>query len=42
MTNILIFEVFEFVASITSFDYVIFAWKLCFLPYFTLVVDIAP
>jgi hypothetical protein len=37
-----IFEAFEFVTSITAFDYVMFAWTLCSLPCFTLVVDIAP
>jgi hypothetical protein len=37
-----IIEAFEFVAYITSFDYVMFAWTLCSLPYFTLVVDIVP
>jgi hypothetical protein len=35
-----IFEAFEFVASITAFDYVTFAWTLCSFPCFTLVVDI--
>jgi hypothetical protein len=37
-----IFEAFEFVAFKTAFDYLTFAWKLCSLPYFTLVVDITP
>jgi hypothetical protein len=33
-------EAFEFVPSITAFDYVTFAWTLYSLPCFTLVVDI--
>jgi hypothetical protein len=37
-----IFEAFEFVAFKIAFDYVTSAWKLCSLPCFTLVVDIAP
>jgi hypothetical protein len=37
-----IFEAFEFVACIISFDYVTFAWALFSMPRFTLVVDIAP
>jgi hypothetical protein len=43
MLNVIsIFEAFEFVVSITAFDYVTFAWTLCSLPHFTLVVDNAP
>jgi hypothetical protein len=37
-----LFEAFEFVAYITSFHYVSFAWTLFSFPYFTLVVDTAP
>jgi hypothetical protein len=37
-----IFEAFEFVASITSFDYVTFALTLFSLTCFSLEVDIAP
>jgi hypothetical protein len=37
-----IFKAFEFVTTITAFDHVTFAWTLCSLPCFTLVVDIAP
>jgi hypothetical protein len=37
-----IFDAFEFVASIISFDYVMFSWTLCSFPCFTLVVNIAP
>jgi hypothetical protein len=37
-----IFEAIEFVSFKIAFDYVMFAWKLCYLPCFTLVVDIAP
>jgi hypothetical protein len=37
-----IFEAFEFVTFINSFDYVMFAWKLCSFPCLTLVVDIVP
>jgi hypothetical protein len=42
LSVISIFEAFEFVASITTFDYVMFAWTLCSLPHFTLVVELAP
>jgi hypothetical protein len=42
LTVISIFEAFEFVASITAFDYVRFACTLCSLLHFTLVVSIAP
>jgi hypothetical protein len=35
-----IFEAFEFVTSIIDFEYVTFAWTLCSLSCFTLVVDI--
>jgi hypothetical protein len=38
----LIFQAFEYVAFKAAFDYRTFAWKLCSLPCFTLVVDIAP
>jgi hypothetical protein len=37
-----IFKEFEFVTSITCFDYVTFYWTLFSFPCFTLVVDIAP
>jgi hypothetical protein len=37
-----IFEAVEFVTSITAFDYVTFAWTLCTLPCFALVVDLRP
>jgi hypothetical protein len=42
VSAISIFEAFEFVASITAFDYVTISWTLCSLPCFTLVVDIVP
>jgi hypothetical protein len=42
VSAISIFEAFELVSSITDFYYVMFAWTLCFVPCFTLVVDIAP
>jgi hypothetical protein len=35
-----IFEASKLVASITAFEYVVFAWEFFFFPYFTLVVDI--
>jgi hypothetical protein len=38
----LILEAFEYVASKDAFDYKTTPWKLCSLPYFTLVVDIVP
>jgi hypothetical protein len=38
----LILGVFEYVAFKAAFDYKTFAWKLCSLPCFTLVVDIVP
>ena len=38
----LILEAFEYVAFKVSFDYRTYAWKLCYLPCFTLVVDIVP
>jgi hypothetical protein len=37
-----IFEAFEFVSFITSFDYVMFAWTLFSFPCFTFMADIAP
>jgi hypothetical protein len=41
MMNIIsMFEAFEFVASITAFDYVLGHYSL--MPCFTLVVEIAP
>jgi hypothetical protein len=36
----LILEAFEYVAFDVAFDYRTYAWKLCSLPCFTLVVDI--
>jgi hypothetical protein len=38
----LIHESFEYVAFKVAFDYIAFAWKLCSLFLFTLVVDIVP
>jgi len=38
----LILEPFEYVAFKVAFGYRMSAWKLCSLPYFTLVVDIVP
>jgi hypothetical protein len=37
---ILINEAFEYVTKSSSLILKMFAWKLCSLPYFTLVVDI--
>jgi hypothetical protein len=42
VSDIPIFEAFEFGASIIDLDYVIFSWTLCSFPCFTLVVNIAP
>jgi hypothetical protein len=37
-----VLEAFEYVAFKVVFDYIVFAWKLCSLFLFTLVVDIVP
>jgi hypothetical protein len=38
----LIFQEFDYVSFKATFDYITFSWKLCYFPFFTLVVDIAP
>jgi hypothetical protein len=42
MSVISIFEAFKYFTFKSTFDYVTSAWKLCSLPCFTLVADIAP
>jgi hypothetical protein len=42
MSVISIFEEFEFFSFKTTFDYIMFSWKLCSFPCFMLVVDIFP
>ena len=37
-----IFEEFEFVASITAFDYVTFDWTLCYFSCFTMWLTLFP